>query len=149
MLLTALVTVALIAGCGGTESVGAAEGELPADVQAAIDRYVDAVNAQDAEALYEAVNPAVFERVWGGNSYDIEYLMARMDAFRDRVLVAEHLDQISVRKNVATENTYYVAVTAQMTSDDENVPVSGIIVLTVTEYPDRGWLITMEDQTGM
>jgi len=42
-----------------------------------------------------------------------------------------------------------VAVTAEMTSDEENVPVNGVIVYTVTEYPERGWLVTSRHNFGM
>ena len=149
MLLVATLSAVALAGCGSDSSADEADEQVPTEVQAALDRLVAAVNAHDAEALRAAVNPAVFERVWAGQSFDIDYYAGRLQAFQDGVLVLEHFDQIAVHKNVATENTYYIAVTAEMTSDEEPGPVNGIIVYTVTEFPGKGWLVTKVDNTGM
>ena len=146
-LIPAVLVVLPLSACSGSgDEVADAP---PVEVQAAVDRFLDAVNAHDAEALRQAVNPAVFERIWAGQSFDIDYLAGRMDDFSGRALILEHTNQIAVHKNVTSENTYYVAVAARMTSDDENEPVNGVIVYTVSEFPDRGWLVTKQHNHGM
>ena len=72
VLLVVTLWVVALTSCGSGSSADEGADQVPAEVQAALDRFVAAVNAHDAEALRAAVNSAVFERIWAGQSFDID-----------------------------------------------------------------------------
>ena len=144
-----LLVVVIIAGCGGSDGDQSNTTELVLEAEAVLDAYFDAWNDHDPEAFLGVVNPAIYEYVFSDTSWPAEDLAGGMEGKAKDNLVLERFEQIDVKVAATTETTYYVAVTAERTDDEIGGTVNGIIVLKLTLFPERGWLVTLHHNFGM
>jgi hypothetical protein len=120
------------------------ESDLPPEAAAVVDEYFRAINEQDVEAFAAVINPAVYEYVFSGTSFTAESFATRIT----EGFALERYEEVAVQLDRTISNTIYVAISA-VRPYVEPIPVNGIMVLEVTEFPDRGWLITQDYRFGL
>ncbi len=146
VLCVVLLATALVGGCAEDSNDGAkSESDLPVEAAAVVDRYFAALNEHDEEAFLGAINAAVYDYVGLNVSHtaeEIAYTVAKGE------FGAERIDELAVVLEHTISNTAYVAVSARRPDVEPN-PVNGIMVLELVEYPDRGWLVTLDHRFGL
>lgn len=150
-MVVALVLAVLVPGCGSGESEAEPGTDIPPEAAAVAEAYVQAHKDRDAEAMLAVVNVPVYEYVFSDTVWRGDQLfqsVADGDTVMDEGRVIETGDEISVQLIHTVSNTVYVAIVATR-PNTEPTPVNGIMVLELSEFPDRGWLVTKDYRHGM
>lgn len=141
-----LLVVVLASACGSDATESETESDLPPGAAAAVDEYFRAINESDAEGFLAIINPAVYRYGFHGdlsNSADgVDHVVAQGN------FIVERHDEIAVQLDHTVANTAYVAISA-VRPNTEPLPVNGIMVLELQEYPDNGWLVTLDSRFGL
>ena len=151
VLTLAIVIAAVVPGCGDDESGGEVSGDIPPEAAAAAEAYVQALEDRDAEAMLAVVNVAVYEYVFSDTSWGADELaqsVADGNSELPEETAIEVGDDVSVQLIHTVSNTAYVAIVATR-PNTEPTPVNGIMVLELSEFPERGWLVTRDYRHGL
>ncbi|MGI9586454.1 MAG: hypothetical protein ACR2N7_12780, partial [Acidimicrobiia bacterium] len=92
------------------------------------------------------VNEPIYEYYFGGTVVGDAASVAQGVA--DGSMIIETGDDIAVELIHTSTDSALFAVVA-LRPNTEPTPVNGIIVLDLSQYPDRGWLITRDYRHGM
>ena len=151
VVIVAMVLAVVIPACGNDDSGSEGDGDIPPEAAAAAEAYVQAHKDRDAEAMLAVVNVPVYEYVFSDTSWGADEL-AQSVADGNTVLSEESVletgDDVSVQLIHTVSNTVYVAIVATR-PNTEPTPVNGIMVLELSEFPDRGWLVTRDYRHGL
>ena len=145
VLVIAMVLAVLAPGCGNDDSESEGDGDIPPEAAAAAEEYIRTLNEQDAEGFLAIVNVPVYEYVFSDTSFGADGLALGV---AEGDLVVETGDEVSVELIQTVSNTVYVAIVA-LRPNTEPTPVNGIMVLELSEFPDRGWLVTRDYRHGL
>lgn len=145
MTLGLALCASLLSACGGEGSDGSGEADVPSEAVSAVDAYIAAMNDSDGDAFLAVVNEAVYAYVFSGTSFAAEGVASGVS---NGDFVMDQGEDIAVKLDHTIANIVYVAISG-VRLNTEPEPVNGIMVLEVQEYPDRGWLITLDHRFGM
>ena len=138
-------TTSVVESSDPTGDDTANESDLPTEAAAAVDEYFRAINESDAEGFLAIINEPIYEYVFSGKSSEAEGVANKVAKGE---FVVDRYEEVSVQLDHTVTNTAYVAIVA-VRPNIEPTPVNGIMVLELSEFPDRGWLITKDHRFGL
>lgn len=139
------ICVGLLSGCGDDGSVSQSGSDLPPEAAAAVDEYLRTVNEGDVEGYLAIINEAVYLYVFNETtSFPADIVAGKV---ANGEFVVERQQEIAVELDHTVSARAYVAFSAVRPLDP--TAVNGIMVLEIQEYPDRGWLITLDHRFGL
>ena len=143
VLVAVMVFAVLVPSCGNDDSESDGASDIPPEAAAAAEEYVRTLQEGDDEGFQAVINPAVYEYVFSDTSSGADAVSPAEGG-----MVVETGDEVSVQLIHTVSNTVYVAIVA-LRPNTEPTPVNGIMVLELSEFPDRGWLVTRDYRHGM
>lgn len=141
----AIVIAVVVPGCGDDESGSEGGGDIPPEAAAAAEEYVRTLEEQDGEGFLAIVNVPVYEYVFSDTSFGAEGVAIGV---AEGGMIVETGDDVAVQLIHTISNTVFVSIVATR-PNTEPTPVNGLMVLELSEFPDRGWLVTRDYRHGM